>query len=198
MKHAKFVLGLVILILASCYLPQNPANLDGEESEEQLSVTTDKSRNQGVYLNEDGDRFDIVSEEGPEGEVVRCVEALDIVPVGPGDGVGSKSFGGHGPIKALILGKRGDGYPGVWEVQNNDSIVPVSSNESGEKNSKAGDSCEVDWFIHGFFGWKYHIVFPFLGHDSKGGYIFVGYFQYRCVCSKVINQQLPCGKAVPW
>ncbi len=175
MKHGKTILGLLILVLASCYLPQNPGQLDGTETGLQLSVMTDKSREQGVYVNEDGDRFDIVSKEGPDGEVVKCVEALDIIPVSSGDGAASKSFGGSGPVKALILGKRGDGYPGVWEVLNDDSIVPVSSNESGEKNSKAGDSCEVDWLIHGFFGWQYHIVFPFLGPDSEDGYIFVGY-----------------------
>ena len=175
MKHGKVILGLLILALASCYLPQNPGQLDGTETGLQLSVTTDKSRDQGVYVNEDGDRFDIVSKEGSDGEVVKCVEALDIVTVGSGDGADSKSFGGSSPVKALILGKRRDGYPGVWEVLNDDSIAPVSSNETGEKNSKAGDSCEVDWFIHGFFGWKYHVVFPFLGPDSEGGFIFVGY-----------------------
>lgn len=175
MKHGKAILGLLILALVSCYLPQNPGQLDGTETDLQLSVMTDKSRDQGVYVNEDGDRIDIVSKEGPDGEVVKCVEALDIIPVGSSDGVASKSFGGSGPVKALILGKRRDGYPGVWEVQNDDSIVPVSSNESGEKNSKAGDSCEVDWFMHGFFGWRYKVVFPFLGPDSRGGYIFVGY-----------------------
>ena len=47
MKHGKIVLGLVAfaaLVLASCYLPQNPANLDGGDSPKQISVTTDKSR----------------------------------------------------------------------------------------------------------------------------------------------------------
>ena len=175
MKYGKAILGLLILVLASCYLPQNPVNLDGEESVEQFSIMTDKSRDQGVYVNEKGERFDIVSAEGSEGEIVKCVEALDIVPVGPGDGEGSKSFGGYGPVKALILGKRHDGYPGIWEVQKDDSIWPVSYNETGDKSSKAGDSCEVDWLIHGFFGWKYRIVFPFLGKDTEGGYIFVGY-----------------------
>lgn len=175
MKHGTIVLGLVILLLASCYLPQNPADLDGKEPVEKISVTTDKSRDQGVYVNEKGERFDIVSKEGPDGEVVRCVEALDIVRVGPGEAEGSKSFGGHGPVKALILGRRHDGYPGVWEVSNDDIVLPVSSNDSGEKNSKAGDSCEVEWLVHGFFGWQYHVEFPFVGEDSKGGYIFVGY-----------------------
>jgi hypothetical protein len=175
MKHGTIVLGLVILLLASCYLPQNPADLDGKEPVEKISVTTDKSRDQGVYVNEKGERFDIVSEEGPDGEVVRCVEALDIVRVGSGDAEGSKSLGAHGPVKALILGRRHDGYPGVWEVSNDDTVLPVSSNESGEKNSKAGDSCEVEWLVHGFFGWQYHVEFPFVGPDSKGGFIFVGY-----------------------
>lgn len=175
MKHGTVVLGLVILVLASCYLPQNPADLDGKDSAEQISVITDKSRDQGVYVNEKGERFDILSEEGPDGEIVRCVEALDIVPVGSGNSQGSKSFGGNGPVKALILGRRHDGYPGVWEVSNDDIIVPVSSNEIGEKNSKAGDSCEAEWLVHGLFGWQYHVDFPFVGPDSKGGYIFVGY-----------------------
>ena len=175
MKHGTIILGLMILVLASCYLPQNPVNLDGNESVDQLSVMTDKSRDQGVYVNESGDTFDIVSEEGPDGEIVRCVEALDIVPVGSGDGVGSKSFGGHGPVKALILGKRHDGYPGVWEVQNDDAIWPVSYNESGDKSSKAGDSCEVEWLIHGFFGWVYHVESLILGPDTEGGFILVGY-----------------------
>jgi hypothetical protein len=126
-------------------------------------------------MNEKGESFDITSEEGPEGKVVKCVEALDIVQVDTGDLTGSKSFGGHGPVKALIFGRRHDGYPGVWEVQNDDRILPVASNECGEKNSKAGDSCEVDWLMHGFFGWQYHVVSSFLGPDSEKGYILVGY-----------------------
>jgi len=175
MKQGKVFLGLLILVIASCYLPQNPGQLDGTDKEVDLSVVTDGSRDQGVYVNEKGESFDIISEEGPGGEIVKCVEALDIVPVDSGDVTGSKSFGRHGPVKALIFGRRHDGYPGVWEVQNDDRIMPVASNESGEKNSKAGDSCEVDWLIHGFFGWQYHVVSKFLGPDTEKGYIIVGY-----------------------
>lgn len=175
MKQGKLVFGLLILVLASCYLPQNPGNVDGTETDVQLAVKTDKSRDQGVYVNENGDDFDIVSEEGPDGKIVRCVEAVDIVQVDGGVGEAVKSFGDSGIVKALILGRRADGYPGVWEVLYDDSIRPVSYNEAGEKNSKAGDSCEVEWLMHGSFGWQYHVLKPILGPDSEGGYIFVGY-----------------------
>jgi len=175
MKYAKFVLGLLILVLVSCYLPQNPANLDGKETADQLSVLTDKDRQQGVYVNEKGAEFDILVEEGEESEVVRCVEALDIVRVGTDSPAGGKSSAGPDSVKALIVGKRQDGYPGVWEVGSDDSIQPVSGNESGQKSSKAGDSCEAEWMIHGWFGWTYNIVYPFLGPDSEGGFIIVGY-----------------------
>ena len=175
MKNAKFIVGLVVLVLASCYLPQNPVNLDGNESVKQLSVVTDEVRGQGVYVNEMGVEFDILGQEGDDGEIVKCVEALDIVPVGSGSGMSSKSFGGQGSIKALILGRRHDGYPGVWEVNHDDTIQPVSENESGAKSSKAGESCEVEWMMHGFFGWVYHIASPLLGPDSEGGFIVVGY-----------------------
>ena len=72
MKNAKFILGLLlILVLASCYLPQNPANLHGKEPVDKLSVLTDESRDQGMYVNEKGEEFDILGEEGADGQIVR-------------------------------------------------------------------------------------------------------------------------------
>lgn len=176
MKSFIVCIGLAILVLlfAACSMPQGSVEFpDGSIASEQgieLSIKNDTARGQGIYVNEKGEEFDIVSNE--ETEEVRCVEAVDILLVGGSSA--AKSFSSPGGVKALIIGRRHDGYPGIWEVLPDDSIEPMAQEEKEKKSSQLLESKEVDWLMHGYFGWTYYAK-RIVGPDADGGYIVVGY-----------------------
>ena len=163
MNRRQFFWVLIVFgfILASCSMPQGPSELTNTgspgEVASNLSVETDFSRNQGIYVNEWGQKIDIISEEGAEGTVVRCVEAIDIVEVDEANNSGKSTSAGT-RVKALVIGKRDDGHPGVWEIHSDDSIHPVEGKEYGKKSSLLPDSGEIDWVFYGFFGLVYHVT----------------------------------------
>jgi hypothetical protein len=178
--HVLAGLGILLLLLAvSCSLPQGPAGSAVATIQPQkLAVETDASRRQGVYVNEKGERFDIVSQEGSEGASIRCVEALQILEVAQQAVAKSFSTHQHQALKALVLGRRHDDWPGVWLIFGDDTIHPVEDNEDGGKSSKLAETKEIDWLIHGVFGWVYKAEL-LLGPDSEDGYIILGYAKNR-------------------
>ena len=178
-KHVLMGMILCLLLLFSCSQLVGPSKSGTEQPAIQttLSVETDQSRGQGVYINEKGARIDIVSQEGEEDASVSCVEALEIAKVDQGSAspaAGLVSAKHQKQLKALVLGRRHDGFPGLWLIFNDDSIHVVEDNEEGGKCSKLAESKELNWLLHGVFGWVYHAK-TLLGPDSQGGYIIVGY-----------------------
>jgi hypothetical protein len=132
-------------------------------------VTTDTSRNQGIYVNENGLKTDILSYEEQEGRTVKCVEALSIVPTSQSSPV--MGLRGGGAAKALVLGLRDDGKPGIWEIDGDDSIHPVKT-WKGWSSSCLPDSEDRDGAMRGLFGWKY---FPIaIRSDDAGTALIVG------------------------
>jgi hypothetical protein len=178
-KHVLMGISLCLLLLSSCSQLVGPAQSATEQPIQKatMSIDTDLSRGQGVYVNEKGARIDIVSQEGEEGASVSCVEALKIVEVDPGSASATASHLSARPkqlLKALVLGRRHDGFPGIWLIFNDDSIHVVEDNEEGGKCSKLAETKELNWLLHGIFGWVYHAQ-TLLGPDSQGGFIIVGY-----------------------
>jgi len=179
-KHLFMGMCLFLFLLASCSQLVGPSQSATEQPTLQkatLSVETDLSRVQGVYINEKGARFDIVSQEGSDGTSVNCVEALQIVEVNQEPLATMASHLSARPeklLKALVLGRRNDGFPGLWLIYKDDSIQAVQDNEEGGKSSKLAETKEMNWLLHGVFGWVYHAQ-QILGPDSQGGYIIVGY-----------------------
>jgi hypothetical protein len=173
-KHVLGGLCISLLLAASCSLPPGSVVSDTAEVQKPtLAVETDISRAQGVYVNEKGERFDIVSPEGSDGAPVSCVEATQILEMDQQSA--AKGLSPLQPaIKAIVLGRRADGYPGVWLIHAGDRIHPLEENDCGHESSKLGDASELSWQIHGFYGWVYHADL-LLGPDSGGGYIVVGY-----------------------
>lgn len=155
-------------MLVSCSLIQGPEELDGTviqtPEEPALSVENDTERAQAVYVNERGERFDIVSPEEPDGIAVSCVEAASLVPVDSGSG--------EAPVKALVIGRRNDGRPGAWEILGDDSIHAVQMGAAGRRCSELPDSDELDWVLHSFFGWVYYA--ETIVEDGQGGWIILG------------------------
>lgn len=127
-------------------------------------IGTDTDRNQGIYINEQNEQIDIRSIEN--GTPVVCVEAVDIVFLAPPktenpDNDSTRAI-------ALVIGKRDDGKPGVWEVHNDSSIHSVKI--EGKETSVLPESKDhQDWMMNAF-GWEYHVT-----SISSDGRIVIGY-----------------------
>jgi len=146
------ILPLLALLALSCSLPQDP--VDPASLAAPLAVDTDVSRSQGVFLDEKGVPVDILSYEEEEGRTVKCVEAVGVVPVSQASSAMSLKGGNGFQVKALVLGVRDDGKPGVWEIASDDSVHPVF-NWKGKKSSCLPDSEDRDGGMRGLFGWNY-------------------------------------------
>jgi hypothetical protein len=174
MKKEKHVLlpllmQLAALLALSCSLPQGPG--DQSPASAVLAVTTDASRNQGIYVNENGLKADILGYEEQEGRTVKCVEAVSIVPMSQSSASPLMGLKGGTVVKALVLGVRDDGRPGIWEIDADDSIHPVKT-WKGWSSSCLPDSEDRGGALRGLFGWKY---FPIaLRADGAGTALIVG------------------------
>ncbi len=167
---------VLALLFSSCSLPQGSSDLTGlpEPSGPQLmnlTVETDTSRNQGVYVNEKGVKIDISSVEEADGSVVNCVEAVDIITLQEAE-FASKSFGDSTVVKAIVIGKRDDDRPGVWEIHSDDSIHPLHNKDDSRESSLLSESEDRNGGIRGLFGWEYKVVD--VATDGNGGIIIVG------------------------
>ncbi len=182
MKIRNLLPALIVALLAytSCQMPQGTSVLSdlsdlpaaGGETVN-LSIETDTSRNQGVYVNEKGIKFDIRSVEYPEGTIVNCVEAIDIAVVNQAEFSG-KAQSGDTWVKAIVIGKRDDGNPGAWEIHNDDSIHPIRNRDTGAENSLLFESLDRDEGLRGRFGWVYYAT-----AISDNGKVIVGYAENR-------------------
>ena len=176
-KNVFLALIIPLLLVTSCRLPQEASQSSPAPAVSpsmQLSVTTDTSRSQGIYVNETGTKIDIVSQEG--GTSVRCVEADAIVAVDQASqspALSNIRTSQQDQLKAVVLGRRDDGSPGVWEVTRDDRIHPAAENEGGDNSSKLCEAREIGWLLHSAFGWHYHAL-QILGPDSGKGFIIVG------------------------
>jgi hypothetical protein len=148
---------LSALLVISCSLPQGPAGLPPDTPLVEttlLMVETDVARGQGIYLNEAGQRQDIQSFEGNEDRTVSCVQAIAILPMRPA--VAARGMSREEPdLKAVIIGMRDDGRPGVWAVYGDDTIHPLFLKEGERSCSLLPESESRRGGMRGLFGWKY-------------------------------------------
>jgi hypothetical protein len=155
---------LLVFLLAACIQPFDPgtaevkpaqSDQDSSQGEQILVIENDTSRSQGVYVNERGIRFDIVSTEDESG--ISCTEAVDIALVKDSDS-----------IKAVIVGVRNDGKPGIWIVYPDDTIGVAEMD--GKTSSALPDSDDHNDSFRGPFGWQYYVTG--ISEDAK---MIIGY-----------------------
>ncbi len=134
----------------------NPA-ADAENTTETgtLSIDTDTGRTQGVYINEKGLYIDIESIDESSGEVFKCIEAVDIAVLTPPE---SPEDTPDTAVKAIIVGKREDGLPGIWEIHKDDSIHSPWNEETENRTSVLPDSAERMNYLKNSFGWTYEVA----------------------------------------
>jgi len=163
----------------SCPLPQQLVFQQTGQAAPQASVQrapaveTDPVRNRAVYVSENGVRTDIESVE-PDGTVVTCVDAEGIVVADSevaADPMSRKaSFAPASLVKAIVIGMRSDGNPGIWIILKNGTILPAENEFDGKKTSRLPESDDRDGILRGPFGWRYFIT----GISEDGGMV-VGY-----------------------
>jgi len=170
------VLAVGILIMA-CSLPQvgvgpdkqgspagTSAGTDVSGGTGTISVTNDASRNVAVYSGPSGTKEDIIADDPATGQGVSCVHATSftvIAQTGNGDPL---------PLKVLVVGERGDGSPGAWEIHSDGKIDLVESDGSGRDGDLSPGEGEAPDGMHGRFGWVYHVTAV-----SADGKMIVGY-----------------------
>jgi len=123
---------------------------------------TDLARNQAVYVDENGNRIDIVSQE-PDGSTVSGTQALGLAVIpdpGSSQGGPARSMAGSNgeQLRAIVIGTRSDGRGGVWTVLGNGTVLPAGQ-ESGSGNSSSLPECDDrDHGLHGWMGWTYVVT----------------------------------------
>ena len=173
-KWIILILAVIAFLFISCSLPVGPTELypaadQPPENETALSIETDTDRGQGVYINEKGLRIDIKSVDDSSGELVKCVEAIDLAIIEspePSDNIDS----GNTQVKAIVVGKREDGRPGIWEIHSDDTIHSPWNEAAGARTCLLPESFERQEGLRDRFGWTYQVT-----DISEDGKIAVGY-----------------------
>jgi hypothetical protein len=136
-----------------------------------ISVVNDAERGVAVYINESGQRFDVAAEETPGGVLVKCVDVSDftIVPsTGDGDSL---------PVKAMVVGTRDDGSPGVWQINSDDTITLPQPEQTDDNTARCIVGGEMQSLPEGLqmrFGWTFKGLLT--SADAK---VIVGYAEQK-------------------
>ena len=143
---------LLISVLISC---NNGMGADITEDPDQTSgalVVTDPSKGV-VFVDEAGDETVIKSVEGDE-EIV-CKSLIDYALFDEtSESVSKSSVKRFGRRRAVILGYRSDGCPGLWIVYSGGIVKPVVNSEDVE-TSELLEMAESRQPLFKHFGWSY-------------------------------------------
>jgi len=160
------LLGVVALavFLIGCPIPQvgvtPPRDLTGGETSAagsatgSISVVNDEARGQAVYINESGQRFDVVAPEYDGGPLVKCVSVADFTLVS------ASSESDALPVKALVVGTRDDGSPGVWQINTDDTITLPQPEVTADNTARCivgGDMPTLPGSLQSRFGWTFAV-----------------------------------------
>jgi hypothetical protein len=136
-----------------------------------ISVSLDTGRGIAVYTNESGRTFDVTAAEYEGGPQVACVEVSDFTVIPPSTDAEAL------PVKVIVVGTRGDGNPGVWEIQADDTIQLPQPEQGGDTSTRCivgGDLSTLPDGLQTAFGWAFKATAA-----SADGKIIVGYAEHR-------------------
>ncbi|MDT8299392.1 MAG: hypothetical protein RQ801_13890, partial [Spirochaetaceae bacterium] len=120
----------VVLLLSGC---PSPLSYSGGSDEEAPAATVSVDPLRGVAVLTDEDGFETVIGSAEDGEIVNCVEVTDYIIV---DEAGAGRYARSGRhLRAVVLGVRSDGRPGVWMIYSG-GIVVVPEGDSGDVTSE--------------------------------------------------------------
>jgi hypothetical protein len=162
----KIYLGLIVLVsvlVMACQMPagfgtqrnlvgegENP--IPGTWTSGSLSVVLDEERGQAIFINENGERFDVSAVEYEGAPLIRCVQVESFTEVPSLDDPEALQ------IKALVTGTRDDGTLGAWEIHN-DNTIHLTPGEDGQARCLDGtDSASVLDGMQTRWGWQYNVT----------------------------------------
>jgi len=171
-----------VLLVVACPMPQlGPAHSRDDAGGEagattgaapgSISVVNDATRGVAVYINESGHRIDVAAEETPGGALVKCIDVSDftIVPsTGDGDSL---------PVKAMVVGTRDDGTPGVWQINSDDSITLPQPEQTDDNTARCIVGADMPSLPDGLqmrLGWTFKTLYT--STDAK---VIVGYAELK-------------------
>ena len=162
------VAGLAAVVV-SCPMPQmagvtGPSAPSATGGAAAASVVTDAARNQAVFVDTNGTRVDIVSQE-PDGSTVGSTQAAglavvsDSAPVTPAaSGARGLSFAGVVTLRAIVVGSRSDDRGGAWVVLSNGIVLPAGQQSGSGTSSSLPDCDDAGHALRAAMGWTYTVT----------------------------------------
>ena len=139
----------VVLLLSGCPSPLSYTG-GSDDVTPSATVSVDPLRGVAVLTEEDGSETVIGSAEN--GEFVNCIEVTDYIIVDE-SGAGRYARSGR-HLRAVVLGVRSDGRPGVWMVYSG-GIVVVPEGDSGDVTSELLEAASEGDGFRWDDGWSY-------------------------------------------
>ncbi len=142
---------LLIAVFISCNNSMGPDVSVSSDSSEEAYLVTDSSRGV-VFVDETGVETVVKSVE--DGETVVCKNVIDYVLLNEEESISKSSVKTTGRKRAVILGYRNDGCPGLWIVYSGGIVKPVVNSEDIE-TSELLEMAEARQPLFKQFGWSY-------------------------------------------
>lgn len=195
---------MLLSLFYSCsnsYLPiSNSEGLEYSIPEDQVTdpfIVYDSSRDISVFIEEDETPIDLISYDEVSGRDIKCIDAADIVLFNKTSNI--RSAGNGNDLRAVVVGYREDGFPGIWLIFNDGSVKSPVSERTGKRSSLLEDADEkrkdpIGGEIEGFLGWKYYPTII-----SEDGLMIGGYaFNEEGFSKHLINVEPESKAAVYW
>ncbi len=160
-------------IINTTYVPDAQSAVAVSATVSDAYVYTDPVSKTAVYVDASGEATLIRSDE--ESGTVACLEVIDFIPLETESAPALSRGAGHkeAKIKALILGKRGDGSPGVWGVYTDGKVKPVINSE-GFDTTELLDMVDGRQPLSGYFSWTYEAT-AMVSNEDASEIIVIGY-----------------------
>ena len=145
---------LLISVFISCNNGMGAGSTADAEDSSAVLVLTDPSKGV-VFVDEEGSETVVKSVEN--GEEILCKSVIDYAVFDGGEPVSKSSVKTAGRKRAVVLGYRSDGCPGLWIVYSGGIVKPVVNSEDIE-TSELLEMAEARQPLFKHFGWSYRAL----------------------------------------
>lgn len=161
------------LLLSACSMPQlgigsqsaSTGTTSGTvDSSVALSVVNDSARGMAVFNTVSGTQVDVRAPDPTDNQQVSCIQAVGYARVNQSGNSNDK------PDSLLIVGKRGDGSPGIWEADKDGHVSLVADDNSDRPGDLSPAPGAGPFGLYRHLGWEYHAT-----SISADGKVVVGY-----------------------
>ena len=153
-KSILIILVLFISVLISCNNGMGSDAVSSSSDTPVAMVVADSSKGV-VFIDEDG--FETVVKTEENGEEIICKDIIDYVLIDDENTASKKAVNTAGRKRAIVLGYRSDGCPGLWIVYSGGVVRPVVNSEDIE-TSELLALAEARQPLFKHFGWEYNAL----------------------------------------